>query len=1262
MLFAWLIKLGHSSFHPSEAAWNDSVAFRSLVLMDDAVLIEPKIGLRPWMSVQTMETCTRKALGDGAINATKDEVEGALETRKLIWGLLYDTEKNTRALPPQKLEKASYLLRLPEFDYGNTRISLKLIQELRGNQQFWVSVLLSLKPLLSASNALLGPPTSEGLAQPRGTAEQQRRIWIRFWEAIELQRLLVDNRAEWGVRFTHPMTEALTVRELLAMPGHQNKVVWASGDATLDRVGAVDWTNKKAYSLEVQPYHCLIEKMEREALEDVNYPRRASRPGDDVEDEEPGKLMVALTELLAVLLLAVCQHEQWRGKTVLYMGDNQVVVKWINSRQAKHPFASYLLQVLAAVEACYGFHMHTAYLRTYHNVVADALTRKDAEEVIRGAGLEALPKPDEALQRFLDRGWQRRALVWAGQADADAEHACRLAETRNPTGPPKALIGSAVLEVCFVDLGSHSLGYPAALHASGAQPLEGDGGFPRRVSRPGRPILACVTLTTKEWKSSLDQLLLNIAEQEVNLLWVDSRDRYAVTEFGNELSRKGFITRIRSVCGRSLRDQVWWKRWVLTASRREELPFDWVVTDDEPCTPPLAGYPLEWLAEDDQIELERWEPGLNEGRLPGSGDLETRVEVDIHKASDLGCVFRKTGNGVWLCDRNIPTDAILSIREWDDLGARETDPRESRESASSSTQQAEFNSAALNLRAYRSGSWHPKLELRTVTEEVALAACDLGKNLPDDLKSGIEARIAPGSPGGDDECDWSAEDSDVEVVQAVPASCPSPKVEPKTETDNDETMGEEAGSDLATTSMVKTDQENEDVDMKEARTPRPNKAVEDLAPKAEEIIEDAAPTVRRRKIRFGSAHLHLLKAVADADAQNWESLQMAINSAPESAKAKSELVGRLEHLADLRVQSMVAAEKRAQEHAQRAKHYTEAETEYQRGLNDAMLRLEKMNPVGPRASVPIISDARLRQDIEAGKPIWQARREHRARERAAKYRQATAERPPLDTSQPSRLTEVSPSEGGEVLDEAFAASAKANLAEFKRVLREEAKAERKGKPRQADSERRKKIKKDRRKEKKANTKDDAERDRNHAIAHGTGRSEASFSPGLPGVILTATTGVSRGMESEGAIPVEERDYTFGVASGVLFDLGVVMMVFGTLWLCLSTIRLLKKALSQPGIRSSHSGFASPARRVEGLRRRFRTKERRMPVTPDMLKWLGEHLQHGRSQEASLLLNEADEVILVRGSKPGIYHRGYGPGEALGEVDKRQLPDLHPEST
>eukprot|EP00438_Fugacium_kawagutii_P034289 Skav220346 [mRNA] locus=scaffold2224:194593:200853:+ [translate_table: standard] len=611
MLFAWLIKSGHGMFKPPDAAWNDTVPFQSLVLMDDAVLIEPKIGLRPWASVQTMEVCTKKALGDGAINAAKDEVEGAaLETRKLIWGLLYDTERNTRALPPQKLEKASYLLHLPEFDHGNTRVPLKLIQELRGNQQFWVSVLPSLKPLLSATNALLGPPTTEGLAQPRGTPEQKRRIWIRFWEAVELQRLLVDNRAEWGVRFTHPMTEALTLRELLAMPGHQDRVAWASGEATLERVGAVDWTHKQAYALEVQPYQAIIEAMEREALEDDSYPRRVSRPGEVTDEEEPGKLMVALTELLAVLLLAVSQHEVWKGKVILYMGDNQVVVRWINSRQARHPFACYLLQMLAAIEACYGFHLHTAYLRTYHNVVADALTRKDAEQVIKEAGLEMLPKPDKALQRFLDRGWQRRALVWAGQADADSDQACRLADARNFQPCPQPLTPAGILEVQFIDLGEWSEGYASAFLASGAEEVVFQRGTPRRVSRPEKPLVVCLTLSSSGVKGVEEELNQLVLQQGAGLIWADSRDRAPLDRLEEVLQAIGLKAHVRPICGRSLKDQVWWKRWVLTASREQEKPFGWVIADDEPCTPPLAGYPIEWIQEDTQVAEDAWESGV----------------------------------------------------------------------------------------------------------------------------------------------------------------------------------------------------------------------------------------------------------------------------------------------------------------------------------------------------------------------------------------------------------------------------------------------------------------------------------------------------------------------------------------------------------------------------------------------------------------------------------------------------------------------------
>jgi hypothetical protein len=50
MVFAWLLKLLHSSFKPENPTWNDSTPFHSFFFMDDQLLVEPDIGQRPEMS------------------------------------------------------------------------------------------------------------------------------------------------------------------------------------------------------------------------------------------------------------------------------------------------------------------------------------------------------------------------------------------------------------------------------------------------------------------------------------------------------------------------------------------------------------------------------------------------------------------------------------------------------------------------------------------------------------------------------------------------------------------------------------------------------------------------------------------------------------------------------------------------------------------------------------------------------------------------------------------------------------------------------------------------------------------------------------------------------------------------------------------------------------------------------------------------------------------------------------------------------------
>ena len=132
------------------------------------------------------------------------------------------------------------------------------------------------------------------------------------------------------------------------------------------------------------------------------------------------------------------------------------------------------------------------------------------------------------------------------------------------------------------------------------------------------------------------------------------------------------------------------------------------------------------------------------------------------------------------------------------------------------------------------------------------------------------------------------------------------------------------------------------------------------------------------------------------------------------------------------------ATRRADDCAQQANRIAEAESEYRAKLDQEMARLEKFNPVGPRAGAPLISGDRLAKEIEAGKPLWQARREHRARERAARHRQGqAAELRSQMTKEPGPLRDVDPAEGGQALDGEMNRRAKEELRAFRKELRED---------------------------------------------------------------------------------------------------------------------------------------------------------------------------------------------------------------------------------
>ena len=212
----------------------------------------------------------------------------------------------------------------------------------------------------------------------------------------------------------------LTPNERLALPGTTQKVTWVTGDATLERFGGVDWTNSLMVVEEVKDFFPALREVVKEAAVGAGpaaehegksrsggtstVPPAGSEavdqmpggsctepdPCDDQEacheaSEEPvdDDLIISLAELLTLVAMAAALGAYWTDTLVFYVGDNMNVQRWLDKRKAGNPFARYLLRVLSAIEASHSFEVLSSYLRTYHNVTADAITRESKEEIER---------------------------------------------------------------------------------------------------------------------------------------------------------------------------------------------------------------------------------------------------------------------------------------------------------------------------------------------------------------------------------------------------------------------------------------------------------------------------------------------------------------------------------------------------------------------------------------------------------------------------------------------------------------------------------------------------------------------------------------------------------------------------------------------------------------------------------------------------------------------------------------------------------------
>ena len=107
MIFAWAAQRLHESFHPGGPHVNDDLKFFSRWHMDDAVILEAAVGLRPWLSGDCLDGCMRKIWGPDAINEDKKDEEGTFAPKQLVWVFRWTLISRSPPSPNRRASKLS---------------------------------------------------------------------------------------------------------------------------------------------------------------------------------------------------------------------------------------------------------------------------------------------------------------------------------------------------------------------------------------------------------------------------------------------------------------------------------------------------------------------------------------------------------------------------------------------------------------------------------------------------------------------------------------------------------------------------------------------------------------------------------------------------------------------------------------------------------------------------------------------------------------------------------------------------------------------------------------------------------------------------------------------------------------------------------------------------------------------------------------------------------------------------------------------------
>ena len=344
------ITIAHQQYVPKDMNRDGTDFFYSQLFVDDAIFIEPHLGKRQQLVITSWEYVCRRLLGDSAINNKKRDEEGMWQTQHILLGFEVDVNKLTIRVPTAKRADALERVNQPMFRPGNRIITVKAVQELRGSINHWRYANRFWHFMASPINALLAFADSSG-AWIRCDNDQ---VWITFWNLMKLIQSMSEDDEDWIKLFQGPLDQVISLPKRVGCPRGRGMVVWATGDAVLTQIGAINWDT-----------HEYILEDTRRYLNEVNPPHR--------------RIVISDAEQLVATGIIIAWAKP--GKILLLGTDNRNVLTWTAKGYAKKGAALRLTQETSKWIALRNLRVEGFYLRSGHNFSPDWMTRTSSSEV-----------------------------------------------------------------------------------------------------------------------------------------------------------------------------------------------------------------------------------------------------------------------------------------------------------------------------------------------------------------------------------------------------------------------------------------------------------------------------------------------------------------------------------------------------------------------------------------------------------------------------------------------------------------------------------------------------------------------------------------------------------------------------------------------------------------------------------------------------------------------------------------------------------------